>query len=414
MIKYQGKLSTSSVKVDRSQKGEVPIRVRTIACMNPRRRVSSYIFPAEAILDSIPFEDAVDVTRWDAFVPFDERDVSYDNIVEAIAAESPKPSPLYRAHIMWAWSRRMEDVAYGTGFVEKVKELSRQLNARYRIASLPLVYNEVHDTLTRVAVSFAVMRHSTDGEHQKVIVLEDHAQEAYLLMMRAYDMLKLAEYREYEEGQTNLLGSEFARLVTGGLSPDDFSILEAIKTGRRTSEELAEILGMSPEAVRRYHYPKLSEHGLIETRKMGCRLSDKGRAFIKRWLEFCAPASSEPSAREAALAVNPEFTAAPSLEALMFEDGTGTEHETMDTPPAGRSAEETVAEIKRNMTSALGRDWKQTTMDDVGLFLKHMFGEDEYQAKESFRTAYGEQRLPYHIRADGTVLRRARPTREVG
>lgn len=39
-----------------------------------------------------------------------------------------------------------------------------------------MAYNEVHDILTRVAVAFAALWHSTDAEHRKVIVLEEHAQ----------------------------------------------------------------------------------------------------------------------------------------------------------------------------------------------------------------------------------------------
>lgn len=83
--------------------------------------------------------------------------------------------------------------------------------------------------------------------------------------MRTYDLQKLAEYCAYEDSGIDLMDDEFGRIVSSGLSMEDYSILGAIKTGERTSKGLAEILNMSEKAVRHHHYSKLTAAELLVT-----------------------------------------------------------------------------------------------------------------------------------------------------
>ncbi len=405
MGEFRETLTTGLLKVERSQKGEAPVRVRLIACMNPRRRLSEYLYPVQAILDSNPFQDPVDVTCWDAFVPFAMEDVPYDNIAEAVMNEPPMPEELYRAHVMWVWSRRAEDIIYGPGVVETIKALAKRLHARYHIASAPLVHTEVHDTLMRVAVAFAALRHSTDEHHQKIVVSPEHVEEAYQLLTATYDMLKLGEFRDYENGNVNLLDSELIR-AAAAMSFDDFSIPEALKTGGRTSKELADILQKTEESVRRYNYPVLLEHSLVVTGSSGCRLSDKGRKFIKVLLEHRdAVNEGAPGDGSGPHPMAEKVTA--SQPSASFTNESGTIQSTlMDAPlPKGRTMEQAIAEIKRNMVAAFDVNWKEARLDDVGRHLKHIFDGDQQRTLAFFRKACEQHWLPYTIFSNGVVRR---------
>jgi DNA replicative helicase MCM subunit Mcm2 (Cdc46/Mcm family) len=73
-------LEQQKIIVRRSQSGEAFARTRVVACMNPREEMSNYVYPAQALQSSYPFNNPPDVTRWDIFIPFSLDDVAFDEI----------------------------------------------------------------------------------------------------------------------------------------------------------------------------------------------------------------------------------------------------------------------------------------------------------------------------------------------
>lgn len=383
-------LVSGLIKVERSQKAEALARTRLIACMNPHKRLSNYLFTCLAVLDSNPFSDPVDVTRWDIAVPFAEEDVPYRNIVSSVPADKPMDDEIYQAHVMWAWSRRPDDIVYGGGVKEEIIKRSQELHSAYSVTALPIVNNENMENLTRVAVAFAVLRHSTDEAHEKVIVTLEHVQEAYELFRDTYEALQLGPLKAYEDGETNILDHEFVQMVAR-LAEDDFSILEAIKTGSRTSKELADILGKAEESVRRTNYGTLERLGLIETSAAGCRLSGKGQLFVKALWRRCDDVSQKLTA--ASQAVSPAVTAS--------QAGTQAKLDAPEVEP--RCSDETLRLIKKNMDAAFGPGWKAAKLEEVGKHLKHLFDGDSDRTVAAFKQACEQRWLPYRVLADGTV-----------
>lgn len=388
-------LVSGLIKVERSQKAEALARTRLIACMNPRKRLSNYLYTCLSVLDSNPFSDPVDVTRWDIAVPFAEEDVPYRDIVSSTPSAKPMDDEIYQAHIMWAWSRRAEDIVYGDGVKEEIIKRSQELHSAYSVTALPIVNNENMENLTRVAVAFAVMRHSTDEAHEKVFVTLEHVREAFDLFNETYVALQLGSLKAYEDGETGLLDREFVQMVAG-LTEDDFSILEALKTGGRTSRELADILGKAEESVRRTNYGTLNRFGLIETSSDGCRLSNKGQLFIKALWRRCE-------------GVSPDLTdagdGAVSLDVTASHaDGQCRLDVSHDVPDIlSKSPDEILRLIRKNMDASFGPRWKTAKLEKVGEILKHLFGGDSDKAVAYFKRACEQRWLPYRILTDGTV-----------
>lgn len=279
MGEYREALASEQVKVDRSQHGVAPMRVRQIACLNPRKpTLASYLFPCQAMLDSRPFQDPVDITRWDAVIPFDERDVDIESIVASGGSTKPMPDKVYREHVMWAWSRGPEHVEYASGTRVAIADKAIQLSRKYSTPALPLVHNEIRETLTRVAVATAALYHSTDESHEKVIVTPDHIEESYALMVETYGLLGLDRFKEYQAGRLTIGSSEFVSMFVG-LDRRHIDLLDAVALEPKSSAQLGELFGVDAVTVRRW-YGDLNQRGLIETGPRGVCLSERGHQFL--------------------------------------------------------------------------------------------------------------------------------------
>jgi len=279
MGEYREALASEQVKVDRSQHGVAPMRVRQIACLNPRKpTLASYLFPCQALLDSRPFQDPVDLTRWDAAIPFDEGDVDIESIVASGSKCKPMDDEVYRDHVMWAWSREPDHIVYASGTREVIVERAILLSRKYSTPALPLVHNEIREILTRVAVATAVLYHSTDDKHEQVIVTPEHVEDAYTLMAETYDLLGLDRFREYQAGRLSIGGSEFVSMVIG-LDRRHIDLLDAVALEPKSSAQLGELFGVDPVTIRRW-YGDLSQRGLLDAGPKGVSLSERGHQFL--------------------------------------------------------------------------------------------------------------------------------------
>ncbi len=101
----------------------------------------------------------------------------------------------------------------------------------------------------------------------------------------------------------------------------------------------------------------------------------------------------------------PKEDASPSSPAAQSDVAPERPFAATPDPPSGRSAEQTVAEIKRNLAAALGADWKSVELEVVGEHLKHIFDGNSDDALRFFKHACEQRWLPYQVTVDGRVLR---------
>ncbi|MEM5855311.1 MAG: ATP-binding protein, partial [Candidatus Aenigmatarchaeota archaeon] len=171
-------LEQEMVKVSRSVSGERLARVRLIATLNPRNPpMRNYYYKLKALMDTRVFNDPIDLTRWDIFIPFTLEDVPGDLIAEAKPKERPIPVEIFKKHILWAWSLDANKIRYSETAKERIVEFSKELY-KWVSSNYPLIHAGVRDTLTRLSVAFACLYHSISEDFGYLEVKEEHVVKA--------------------------------------------------------------------------------------------------------------------------------------------------------------------------------------------------------------------------------------------
>lgn len=161
-------------KVSRSVTGEAETRTRLLILSNPAygkdmRHTQNGI---EACLGL--FEDA-DIRRFDLVVGFTAGQVKAEDIaaLDEPVAHLFTPEVL-RANILWAWSRKQEDILWMPGAAERVKLAADRLNKKYAGSNIHLLSMDAKEKIARMAQALAATLHSTDDLHVMLHVKPEH------------------------------------------------------------------------------------------------------------------------------------------------------------------------------------------------------------------------------------------------
>lgn len=277
-------LESQRVIVRRSQSGEALARARIVAIINPgmkdHKPLNTYPFSCLAIRDTYVFNDPPDVTRWDLFLPFSNQDVPMREIAEAMPGERPIPDNVFVRHVFWAWSRKPDDIIYEDAAVRKIKEHTVDFMEGYNIDDIPVVHLGYREVITRVSVAYAALMHSTDMNHEKIIVKEEHVEKAADFLDQLSKILELDEYKLEREGRLKIVPEELEEIISD-LDSTSLRILDLIKVEPKSSRILADHLGVEEKTVKR-RYAKLIKHGLVTTaRGKGVEITPRGILFLR-------------------------------------------------------------------------------------------------------------------------------------
>lgn len=277
-------LEDQRVTVRRSVSGEALARTRITGAMNPGKKkqkpMNQYLYKCEAIKDTYIFQGTPDITRWDIFLPFSSEDVAHDKIVSREPESRPIQDEVFKRHVYWAWSRKPEQIEYEQEAKELIIKESSKFLDKYQSSSIPIVHEGVRDVLTRLSVAQACLNHSTESEHEKVIVRREDCGEAVEFYRKILDDLELAEFKQQEEGKLNITGDEFNEMV-GKLSERQIKILEKL-TEARTSSDLGNYFDVDKKTIKRDCEP-LKEYDLVRSIPgRGYELTARGVKFLKR------------------------------------------------------------------------------------------------------------------------------------
>jgi len=172
-------------------------RCRLIWIGNPREEMvgASGIDIMESVMGK-----PEDIARLDMAMSVHEADVPTEQINQPhMSMEDPWYSQeLCRALVLWAWSRKPEQVVWDDAAVRAVYERAKWLGERY-ISSPPLVQAaNVREKVARVAVSLAVRTFSTDTTGELVLVDKRHVEDAAKFMDTIYSYENFG-YRQRSE-----------------------------------------------------------------------------------------------------------------------------------------------------------------------------------------------------------------------
>ncbi len=288
---FREAIEQQEVIVNRSVKGNAMARVRILACLNPgkntERAMDTYLYKCQAIRDTFVFSKNADITRFDLYIPFCDRDVSDGEITQRTIIDEDNrliPKDIFLSHISWAWSRKPENIIYTKDAIKEIKKLSEEILTEYSMPTLPLVHKGIREVLTRFSVAKASELHSVSDNHEDILVESNHVKLAVEQYKEILDALQLKNYKLDVEGEINIIDNELISMVKD-FGETEYRILNEIKYSGKSSSQLGDILEKVPKTVKE-HYNKLKKHGLIETiTGKGISLTSRGIKFVKWVIE---------------------------------------------------------------------------------------------------------------------------------
>jgi antitoxin component HigA of HigAB toxin-antitoxin module len=276
--------TTGILRVDRTVNTETNARVRTILLTNPTksRTLSSFTHGVESLKPL--FASPADIRRLDLAVFLQSGDVPKS----VLNAEYPKPaaqvvtSEALRDSILWAWSRKANDIEITAKAMKLILKKADELGEKYGYAQdVPLMEPaDLRKKVARLAIALAALVHSTDDTHTKVIVNPDHVEAVVDFMTIVYDdnncRLDAYSARSKEESE---LTEEERDAVTKALEDLDFGdnakvSVEIIDLFRRNDilkpNEIMEMLGYDRSQVNA-RLAILTKHSMIKRTREGLR-----------------------------------------------------------------------------------------------------------------------------------------------
>ncbi len=278
------------LRVDRAGVGEANCRTRLVWMSNPRWGKGLYNFShgIEALKSLFPAD--ADLRRLDLAVFLAKRDIDLSEINQL--RSKPKrqiiSSEALRQSVLWAWSRKSEDVVIDTETTKEILTEASKLSDKYGVAEdISLVSPaDMRNKLARLAVAFASLVHSTDEEHCKVAVKPIHVQfvSAYLDEVYSAENCRYDIYAGYAAQQSRLDDAEIEAIKgelnitnTKSLIPDTTSqeILDLYRRNDVLSvTEIADMLDIDRRTVtsrtkilQKHMLIKKTRHGLHKTPK---------------------------------------------------------------------------------------------------------------------------------------------------
>lgn len=330
---FREALREEKLVVRKKVSGEAACRARILAAANPRKPLDQYIDPAEALLDVQCMTDPVDLTRWDLFIKFYDKDVSGQEIANSHAAEPRIPVEVMRKFVLWAWSLRPEQISFTLEAERAVRASFLEFNELY-CSDLPLVHKGYKEVIARLATAFAALHYSVTKVNRSaeesttpsigggdvarslvgpsadllycVNVTGEHVEEAVRFLK------ELVRTWEYEDFVARKLGE---RTLTGEDVRQIDQLLEEELTARQIFWEivrqqgieagtLASKFDVTKAAISR-NVAKLKELDLVESkeRRKGYWLTPKGVGYVKALKSRGSTRDAPESRRQAVLEI---------------------------------------------------------------------------------------------------------------
>lgn len=283
LLEFREALVQQRIVVEKKVTGEAWCRARIVADANPHKGLKEFVVPAQALLSVRCFQDPVDLTRWDLFIPFDEDEVPLTEIVKL------EPPPMEGMSLqavcklaLFAWSRKIDQIRITEEVLDYAKEAVTTRLSRYRLGEIPLLHNASLWSLLRISVAFAVATFSVIDK-EIVVVLRKHAEMAERLLTELLERWAIEDYIEFA-GAKPLTEQELKEHVDWVKQSDVIkSILHELGSRRWQAKDLAAKIGHEYSSVR-HSLSELKAKELVVRKSDGYDLTRKGVAVAKQTL----------------------------------------------------------------------------------------------------------------------------------
>lgn len=168
--------SDGKLEVKRAVTAETPCRVRVVMTSNAVKgnRLGSYGQGVESLKDIFNNED---IRRFDLAIFMRSNDVDPEQYNQELPTyPSMITAEALKASILFAWSRKPDDITFFGGALDKVLEVATDLSKVYGNAvDVPLVSPaDQRNKVARLAVALAALTHSVDESGERIVVHPGH------------------------------------------------------------------------------------------------------------------------------------------------------------------------------------------------------------------------------------------------
>lgn len=221
------------------------------------------------------FTKPEDIRRLDFALTLASDDVDYARAINVAhgAAKTPRyASPLCRSLILWAWSRRPEQVVFTEDATEEILAAATEQGRKYH-ASIPLVQpSDQRLKLARLAAAVAARVFSCDESGEQLIVTADHVRFIVTYLERVYNARSMS-YGEYsgQQSRGESVSDDDRRTIANEIEgwANRDNALDFLRQARIFKKsELEDVLGWDSDYVKS-QLRFLSSHRLIRSAREG-------------------------------------------------------------------------------------------------------------------------------------------------
>lgn len=188
IAQLSGVRSSGVVKITKIQQGETSARTRLGWLANPRdARLDAFTYGVDALRPLIGNYE--DIARFDMVmsVKFDPK-LALEINKQRVLGEFRYPSDDCHLLLMWAWSRKREQVKFTDRAVRATYKAAINLGRRYTEEPPLIQIANVRHKIARGAAALAASTFSTDETHENVVVTDKHVRDFVSFLDRVYGM----------------------------------------------------------------------------------------------------------------------------------------------------------------------------------------------------------------------------------
>jgi len=210
--KMSGVRSSGYFDIIKIVTGRILCRIRLIWIANPRsgRKIGEYSFGVESIPEVVGKPE--DIARFDLALIVGRKSIDKASLYVRSNEKAKVPhrytQSLCRDLIMWAWSRKPDQVRISDETEDEILAYSEIFSGEYN-ETIPLVVEtEIRIKIARMAVALAARLYSTDEQGECIIVRPAHVTVVCRWLSALYRSPQIA-YKQYsEQRKSGNLGAE--------------------------------------------------------------------------------------------------------------------------------------------------------------------------------------------------------------
>lgn len=160
------------------------------------KKLEVYANGIEVISELIPAVE--DIARQDFFVLVEEPNKYLERSDKSLVLPAYEDED-YKARVLWAWSRKPEQIRFAEGVEDFIWETAQALNKDYN-SHVKIFGSETDLKIARLAISLAAMQVSTDDSFENIIIKKEHVAYIKNWLISIYDnpIFRLRQYVEEE------------------------------------------------------------------------------------------------------------------------------------------------------------------------------------------------------------------------